>query len=81
MRHSILSPKVSVSGGAYVEGSVLLDGVQIGAGAVVRKAILDKDVVVPPGANIGVDLELDRQRYHVTPSGVVVLGKATVATL
>ena len=81
VRHSVLSPKVSISGGAYVEGSVVLDGVQIGAGAVVRKAILDKDVVVPPGANIGVDLELDRQRYHVTPSGVVVLGKAAVATI
>ena len=81
VRHSVLSPKVSVAAGAYIEGSVLLDGVQIGAGAVVRKAILDKDVVVPPGANIGVDLELDRQRYHVTPSGVVVLGKAAVAAL
>ena len=81
VRHSILSPKVSISGGAYVEGSVILDGVQIGAGAVVRKAILDKDVVVPPGANIGVDLELDRQRYHVTPSGVVVLGKAVTAAV
>ena len=35
-----------------------MDGVQIGRGAVVRRAILDKDVVVPDGAHIGVDPEL-----------------------
>ena len=48
-------------------------------GAVVRRAILDKNVVVPDGAQIGVDLELDRQRYHVSEGGVVVLGKSAVA--
>ncbi|MEP6853308.1 MAG: glucose-1-phosphate adenylyltransferase, partial [bacterium] len=81
VRHSILSPGVAIEGGAYVEGSVVMENARIGAGAVVRKAILDKNVVVPPGANIGVDLELDRQRYHVTASGVVVLGKNKTAAL
>ena len=56
-----------------------MDGVQIGRGAVVRRAILDKNVVVPEGAQIGVDLELDRERYHVTDSGIVVLGKGQLA--
>ncbi len=79
VRHSVLSPNVRLHAGAYVEGSVLLDGVQIGRGAVVRRAILDKDVVVPEGAHIGVDLELDRSRYHVSPGGVVVLGKSQLA--
>ncbi len=79
VRHSILSPNVHLHAGAYVEGSVLLDGVQIGRGAVVRRAILDKDVVVPEGAHIGVDLELDRSRYHVSEGGVVVLGKNQLA--
>jgi glucose-1-phosphate adenylyltransferase len=58
---------------------VLMDGVQIGRGAVVRKAILDKDVVVPEGAHIGVDPELDHSRYHVSAGGVVVLGKSQLA--
>jgi glucose-1-phosphate adenylyltransferase len=58
-----------------VQGSVLLDGVRVGAGAVVRRAILDKNVVVPPGAHIGVDLARDRQHYHVSQGGIVVLGK------
>jgi len=76
VRHCVVSPGVTVQAGSYVEGSVLMDNVQIGRGAVVRKAILDKNVVVPDGAQIGVNPELDRQRYSVSPSGVVVLGKS-----
>jgi glucose-1-phosphate adenylyltransferase len=36
-------------------------------------------VVVPPGAHIGVDLGRDREVYHVSPGGVVVLGKGATA--
>lgn len=79
VRHSVISGGVRLSAGAYVEGSVIMDGAHIGRGAVVRRAILDKDVVVPEGAHIGVDLEQDRQRYHVTDSGIVVLGKSQMA--
>ncbi|MDR1999795.1 MAG: glucose-1-phosphate adenylyltransferase [Frankiaceae bacterium] len=74
--HSVVSPGVTVLAGAEVSGSVLMDNVQIGRGAVVRRAILDKNVTVPDGAHIGVNLELDRQRYPVSPSGIVVLGKS-----
>jgi len=81
VRSSVVSPNVKFSSGAYVEGSVLLDNVQIGARAVVRRAILDKNVVVPPDAHIGVNLAADRERYHVTASGVVVLGKGAKALL
>ena len=81
VRHSILSPGGTVLGGAYIEGSVIGENAHIGRGAVVRKAILDKNVVVPDGANIGVDLDLDRQRYHVTESGVVVIGKGQSAVV
>ena len=81
VRHSILSPGGTVLSGAYIEGSVIGDNAHIGRGAVVRKAILDKNVIVPDGANIGVDLDLDRQRYHVTDSGVVVIGKGQSAVL
>jgi len=41
----------------------------------VRRAILDKNVVVPANAQIGVDLDLDRTRYTVSPGGIVVIGK------
>jgi glucose-1-phosphate adenylyltransferase len=76
---SVLSPDVTVANGAVVQGSVLLDGARVGAGAVVRRAILDKNVVVPPGAHIGVDLARDRHHYHVSEGGIVVLGKGAHA--
>ena len=75
VENSIVSPKVRVHSWAHVEGSVLMEGVEIGRHAVVRRAILDKNVFVPEGAEIGVDLEKDRQRYTVSDNGVVVIGK------
>ncbi len=77
--NSVLSGDVVVEAGAHVEGSVLLPGVRVGKGAVVRRAILDKNVVIPDGAQVGVDPELDRERYTVSGGGVVVLGKGAYA--
>jgi glucose-1-phosphate adenylyltransferase len=77
--HSVLSPGAMLEHGAVVQDSVLADGVRVGAGAVVRRAILDKNVVVPAGAHIGVDLGRDREVYHVSEGGVVVLGKGATA--
>ena len=75
VRHSILSPRVRVDAHALVESSVLMHGVQVGEGATVRRAILDKSVVVAPGARIGVDAESDRARFTVSDGGIVVVGK------
>lgn len=76
VRRSVLSPGVRVRSHALVEDAVLLDGVDVGHGAVVRRAILDKYVVVPDGARVGVDPEEDRARgFTVSAEGVTVLGK------
>lgn len=76
VRRSVLSPGTVVHSFALVEDSVLLDDVDVGRNAVVRRAILDKNVRVPPGARIGVDLAEDRARgFTVSANGVVVLGK------
>ncbi|MEU5564189.1 MULTISPECIES: glucose-1-phosphate adenylyltransferase [Micromonospora] len=75
VENSVVSPKVRVHSWAHVDGAVLMEGVEIGRHAVVRRAILDKNVFVPEGAEIGVDLEKDRQRYVVSDNGIVVIGK------
>jgi glucose-1-phosphate adenylyltransferase len=75
VKRSILSPDVRIHTGALVEGCVLMDGVQVGRGAIVRRAIVDKHVLVPPGARIGVDPVLDAARFTRSRSGVVAIGK------
>jgi glucose-1-phosphate adenylyltransferase len=66
---------VVIDDGAIVEGSVIMPGVRVGRGAVVRHAILDKNVVVGPGEMVGVDLERDRERFAISAGGVVAVGK------
>ncbi len=77
---SVISPGCRLASGCEVVDSVLMDNVTVGAGAVIRRAILDKNVVVAPGAKIGVDPVRDAERYHLSPGGVVVLGKGGLAS-
>ena len=72
----MLSNDVYVGTGSRVLDSVLMDKVSIGEGAVVKRAIIDKNVRVPAGAAIGLDHDLDRARgFKVTESGITVLSK------
>src|SRR5262249_2128592 len=77
VRRSVLSPHVRVNGYAIVETSTLFEGGDVGRHCRVRRAIIDKDVRVPPGTTIGYDLDHDRHRgFTVTEGGVVVIAKA-----
>lgn len=71
---SIIGPKSRVEERAEVTESILFSGVHIGKGAIIRRAIIDKNVFIPDGAQVGVDHEADRRRgFEVTEKGVVVI--------
>jgi len=74
---SILSPGVRIHSYAEVMESVLFDGVDIGRKARIRKAIIDKDVKIPKGMEIGYDLEEDAKHFTVTKSGIIVIPRGT----
>lgn len=75
VERSVLSPRVRVNSWSHVRDSILMENVEIGRHCDIRKAIIDKNVTIPPGTKIGVDLEEDRKRFHVTESGIVVIPK------
>ena len=73
---SILGPGVRVNSYASIRDSILLDGVDVGRRARLKRVIVDKDVVIPAGVRIGYNHDLDRSRgFTVSESGVVVVPK------
>jgi glucose-1-phosphate adenylyltransferase len=77
VQNSVLSPNVRINSYSEVHDSILMENVDIGRRCRIKKAIIDKDVVIPPGTEIGYDLDEDRKRWHVTESGIVVIAKGT----
>jgi glucose-1-phosphate adenylyltransferase len=77
VERSILGNNTRVNSFAHVQGSILLDHVDIGRHARVRRAIIDKGVRIPAETEVGFDPEHDRARgFTVSDEGVVVIAKA-----
>ncbi len=75
VKRSILSPKVMIHSYVELEDSILMEGVDVGRHAKIRKTIIDKEVHIPQGMEIGYDLDEDAKRFTVTASGIVVVPK------
>jgi glucose-1-phosphate adenylyltransferase len=78
VERSLLGPGVRVNSFAYVTDSIIMNNTNVGRHARIRRAIIDKNVEVPEGYEIGFDTEGDKKKFTVTESGIVVIGKNTV---
>ncbi|HEX3449014.1 MAG TPA: glucose-1-phosphate adenylyltransferase [Isosphaeraceae bacterium] len=73
---SIVSPGVRVNSFALIEDAILFDGVHVGRNARIRRAIIDKDVRIPMGFEIGWNRDADLARgFTVTEDGIIVVAK------
>lgn len=78
VERSILSPFVRINSYSTVTDSIIFENVVVGRHAKIHRAIIDKDVVIPEGMQIGFFPEEDRKKFTVTESGIVVISKRTV---
>ncbi len=77
IRRSVIGRGVRIDAGASVEDSVLLDGVHVGAHARLRRVVADRATMIPAWSAIGFSSAEDRQRYHVSASGIIVLSRSS----
>jgi glucose-1-phosphate adenylyltransferase len=75
MQRCVLSPRVRTNSYSYAFESILMDNVDVGRYAKLRRVIVDKDVRIPPKTQIGYDPEEDAARFTIAPGGVVVIPK------
>ena len=70
---SVLCPNVRVHSFCHIEQCILMPGVRVGRHARIRRAIIDRDVLIPRGALIGYDADEDRRRHTVTDTGIIIV--------
>jgi glucose-1-phosphate adenylyltransferase len=73
IRESLLFFNVTVDERSDIYRSVILPHVTIGRGCRIQRAILDEGCTIPDGTVIGEDPGQDRDRFHVTEQGVVLV--------
>ncbi len=78
VERSIVGPQSYVDHDAHVTDSIICPGVHVGAGARLHRCIVDKNVVVPEWTRIGLEPDVDRERFTVSEGGVVVIEKGRV---
>lgn len=75
VERSIVGFNVRVNSYSYITDSIIFDNCNIGRYARLRRTIIDKNVVVPEGTEIGFDSESDWKKFTVSDTGIVVIPK------
>jgi len=75
VNRSVLSPKVRVNSYSSVDECILFENVNVGRRCRIRRAVIDKNVEIPPNTTIGFDQAEDKRRFQVTAGGLVVIPK------
>jgi len=75
INRSVLSNRCRINSFSSVDECVLFENVVIGRHVRIRRAIIDKDVEIPAGTEIGYDIEGDKKRWSVSEGGIVVIPK------
>jgi glucose-1-phosphate adenylyltransferase len=75
VHNCVVGRNVRIHSYSQIEDCVIMDWTEIGRGSKIRRAILDKSNVIPPGTTIGYDFAKDRERYFVSESGIVVVSR------
>ncbi len=76
VQDSVIGRDVLIDSGAAVINSLIMDRVKVGKNCKINMAIIDKDVNIPEGIQIGYNLEDDKKRFSVDEeSNIIVVPK------
>jgi glucose-1-phosphate adenylyltransferase len=81
VRESLLFSGVFDDEGSEVRRSVVLPEVEVGRSCYIANAIIDEGCSLPHGTVIGRNRDADRQHFHVTDQGVVLVTRRMLANL
>jgi glucose-1-phosphate adenylyltransferase len=69
----LLFSNVWVDSHSLIEDSVILPGVRVGHGAVLKRVVVDRRCEIPDGMVVGVDVAEDRRRFDITDRGITLI--------
>jgi glucose-1-phosphate adenylyltransferase len=78
VRDSVVFNNVFVHSFCQVDNAILMQGCNIGRGTRLNRVICDKYVTIEDGTVIGENPTTDAERFHVSPSGIVVIPKGAI---
>ncbi|MBI2988659.1 MAG: glucose-1-phosphate adenylyltransferase [Deltaproteobacteria bacterium] len=73
IRNSVIGRNVRIHSYSIIEDAIIMSRVEIGRDCRLRRVIIDKNVHIPPGTEIGCNSEADRKSYFTTEGGIVVI--------